>query len=47
MIPVPIGMVRKDGTFLLRVRGESMIGDGIMPDDLIVISPRTLPYRTS
>jgi len=40
MIPVPIGMVRKDGTFLLRVKGESMIGDGIMPDDLIVISPQ-------
>jgi repressor LexA len=42
MIPVPCGMVRKpDGAFLLRVRGESMIGEGIMPDDLVVVSPQS------
>jgi repressor LexA len=39
-IAVPIGMVRNaDGAFVLRVRGESMIGDGIMPQDLVVVKP--------
>ena len=40
-IPVPAEMVRnvKD-PFLLRVRGDSMIGDGIMPRDLVVIKPQ-------
>jgi len=41
MIPVPTGMVRKrNGSFLLRVKGESMLGDGILPDDLVVVSPQ-------
>jgi repressor LexA len=40
-LPVPSEMVRnvKDA-FLLRVRGDSMIGDGIMPHDLVVIKPQ-------
>ncbi len=41
MIPVPSDMVRNvDGAFLLRVRGDSMIGDGILPRDLVVIKPQ-------
>jgi repressor LexA len=41
MIPVPSEMVRNvDKGFLLRVRGDSMIGDGILPRDLVVIKPQ-------
>ena len=41
MIPVPSEMVRNvDKAFLLRVRGDSMIGDGILPRDLVVIKPQ-------
>lgn len=41
MIPVPSGMVRQhEGAFLLRVKGDSMIGEGIMPRDLVVIRPQ-------
>jgi repressor LexA len=41
MIPVPSDMVRNvDGAFLLRVKGDSMVGDGIMPRDLVVIRPQ-------
>lgn len=41
MIPVPLTMIRKpEGAFVLRVRGVSMIGDGIMPDDLVVVRPQ-------
>lgn len=41
MIPVPSEMVRNvEGAFLLRVKGDSMIGDGIMPRDLVVIRPQ-------
>ncbi len=41
MIPVPYEMVRNvDKAFLLRVRGDSMIGDGILPRDLVVIKPQ-------
>ena len=41
MIPVPSEMVRNvEGAFLLRVKGDSMVGDGIMPRDLVVIRPQ-------
>ena len=41
MIPVPAQMVRNvHRPFLLRVKGDSMIGDGIMPRDLVVIKPQ-------
>lgn len=47
MIPVPTDMVKNtDGAFLLRVRGESMTGDGIMPRDLVVIRPQKV-YRSN
>ena len=40
-IPVPIDMVKNaEGAFLLRIKGDSMIGDGIMPRDLVVIRPQ-------
>lgn len=42
-IPVPQEMVKgMDGAFLLRVRGDSMIDDHIMPRDLVVIRPQTV-----
>lgn len=42
MIPVPPGMVKDtDNAFLLRVIGDSMIGDGILESDLVVIRPQT------
>ena len=41
MIPVPSEMVRNiEGSFVLRVRGDSMSGEGIMPRDLVVIKPQ-------
>jgi repressor LexA len=41
LIPVPNEMVRNiEGAFLLRVRGDSMSGEGIMPRDLVVIKPQ-------
>jgi repressor LexA len=41
MIPVPADMVKNvEGAFLLRVKGDSMVGDGIMPRDLVVIRPQ-------
>ncbi|MEI6513226.1 MAG: transcriptional repressor LexA [bacterium] len=41
LIPVPQEMVRNiDGAFLLRVRGDSMIGEHIMPRDLVVVKPQ-------
>jgi len=41
LIPVPSEMVKNiEGAFLLRVRGDSMIGEGIMPRDLVVIKPQ-------
>ncbi|MCH8274842.1 MAG: transcriptional repressor LexA [Armatimonadetes bacterium] len=41
LLPVPPEMVRGvDDAFLLRVRGDSMSGDGILPRDLVVIRPQ-------
>jgi repressor LexA len=41
MVPVPQEMVRNvEGAFVLRVRGDSMINDHIMPRDLVVIKPQ-------
>lgn len=40
LIAVPSDMVRNiQNAFLLRVRGDSMIGEGILPRDLVVIKP--------
>ncbi len=40
-IPVPMEMVKNtDGAFVLRIKGDSMIGDGIMPRDLVIIRPQ-------
>ncbi|MBS1704839.1 MAG: transcriptional repressor LexA [Armatimonadetes bacterium] len=42
LIPVPSEMVRNiEGGFLLRVKGDSMSGEGIMPRDLVIIRPQT------
>lgn len=41
LIPVPSEMIRNtEGAFLLRVQGDSMIGDGILPRDLVVVKPQ-------
>ncbi len=41
MIPVPQQMVRNiQGAFLLRIKGDSMTGLGILPRDLVVIKPQ-------
>lgn len=41
LIPVPTQMVRNiQSAFLLRVRGDSMSGEGIMPRDLVVVKPQ-------
>lgn len=41
LIPVPCEMVRNiENAFLLRVKGDSMVGEGIMPRDLVVIRPQ-------
>jgi repressor LexA len=40
-IPIPAEFARNSpNTFVLRIQGESMIGDGIMPDDLIIVRPQ-------
>lgn len=41
MIPVPLSMVKNiPNAFLLRVRGDSMTGEGIFPRDLVVVKPQ-------
>lgn len=41
MVPVPNEMVRNiANAFILRVRGDSMSGEGINPRDLVVIKPQ-------
>ncbi len=41
VVPVPAEMVRNiEGAFLLRVKGDSMTGEGIMPRDLVLIKPQ-------
>lgn len=41
LIPVPTEMVRNmQGAFVLRVKGDSMSGEGINPRDLVVIRPQ-------
>jgi len=37
---LPAEFARKDGTFMLRVQGESMIDAAILDGDLIVVSPQ-------
>lgn len=41
LIPVPSEMVRNiEGAFLLRIKGDSMTGEGIMPRDLVLVKPQ-------
>ena len=37
LVDVPASMIRKGDTFVLRVKGESMQEDGILPGDLVVV----------
>ena len=42
LIPVPSEMVRNvESAFLLRIKGDSMIGEGILPRDLVVVRPQS------
>lgn len=46
LIPVPADMVRNvENAFLLRVKGDSMTGEHIMPRDLVVIKPQETAYN--
>jgi len=39
LMPIPASMVRDAGkSFVLRIKGDSMIGDGIMPDDFVIVT---------
>lgn len=41
MIPIPQQMVRNiENAFILRVKGDSMTGEGILPRDLVVVRPQ-------
>lgn len=41
MIPVPKALLRKvKEAYLLRVKGDSMIGEGILPRDLVIVKPQ-------
>jgi repressor LexA len=41
LIPVPSEMVKNvNNAFLLKVKGDSMIGDGIVPRDLVIVKPQ-------
>jgi len=41
LVPVPSDMVRNiAGAYVLRVRGDSMSGEGINPRDLVVVKPQ-------
>ncbi|MCH7904383.1 MAG: transcriptional repressor LexA [Armatimonadetes bacterium] len=41
LLPVPSAMVKNiQGAYILRVRGDSMSGEGINPRDLVVIKPQ-------
>ena len=41
LVPVPSAMVKNiQGAYLLRVRGDSMSGEGINPRDLVVVRPQ-------
>lgn len=46
LIPVPADMVRNvENAFLLRVKGDSMVGEHILPRDLVVIKPQQTAYN--
>lgn len=46
LVPVPADMVRNvENAFLLRVKGDSMTGEHILPRDLVVIKPQETAYN--
>ena len=44
-VDVPPSMVRAGETFALRVKGESMIEDGILPGDLVVVRKQSTAHN--
>ncbi len=46
LIPVPASLVRNlENAFVLRVRGDSMVGEHILPNDLVIIKPQQTAYN--
>jgi repressor LexA len=43
IVEVPSGMVGRGETFALRVKGESMRNEGILPGDIVVVQKQTNP----
>lgn len=39
-IAMPMRFVRDEGAFMLRIKGDSMIGIGIMDGDYVIVAPR-------
>lgn len=39
-ISLPMRFVRKEGAFMLRIRGDSMIGVGILDGDYVIVAPQ-------
>jgi repressor LexA len=42
-ISVPEDLVRRENSYVLRVKGDSMVGDGILDGDFIVVEERPVP----
>ena len=42
-IALPEEMVRRENSYVLRVRGDSMVGDGILDGDFIVVEEHPVP----
>jgi len=40
-VEIPPSMVRKGNVFVLRIKGDSMIEEGILPGDLVVVQKQT------
>lgn len=42
-IAIPDELVRRDNSYVLRVKGDSMVGDGILDGDFIVVEEKAVP----
>jgi repressor LexA len=46
MIPVPKALLKEvKDAYILRVKGDSMVGEGIHPRDLVVVKPQSTAYN--
>jgi repressor LexA len=44
-VPLPAQYVRGEEVYMLRVRGDSMIGDGILDGDYVIVAPDPRPQE--